>query len=79
MDSRNCRRFLSGLAVGDWRALVGAVAFGVWAGLDYEGEIAGWFMGVLSGLMAAVPIMAGLVARKMWTHMRGEQAQAHRA
>jgi hypothetical protein len=55
-----------GMAIGGWRSLVAAVIAGVWVGFTHDGEMADWFAGVLTGVIVAVPTMAGALARKAW-------------
>jgi hypothetical protein len=65
--------FCFGLFVGRWWALIGAVAFGVWVGFTYESEVSGWFIGLVWAAIIAVPVVAGVGARKGW----GRFQQAH--
>ena len=57
--------FLIGLAIGRWWALVIAVGFGIWIGVETNvDEVPHWFLGLAYGAIAALGIAAGIGARR---------------
>jgi uncharacterized membrane protein len=54
-----------GLIVGRWWALIAAVGFGVWAWTVSELEVPDWFIGLVYGLLAAIGIALGVIARRL--------------
>jgi hypothetical protein len=66
--------FLAGLAIGRWWALALSVPSAVWIGATTEVEVGGLFLGAGYGLLIAVGIALGVVARQHAT--RGSRSSS---
>jgi hypothetical protein len=57
--------FVLGLIVGRWWALIAAAVVGVLAAVFEEIELEGWFLGLVSAVLAAIGISIGILTRRL--------------
>jgi hypothetical protein len=57
--------FVLGLVVGRWWALIAAAVVGVLAAVFEEIELEGWFLGLVSAVLAAIGISIGILTRRL--------------